>query len=805
MTRPGALSAKTLLKQCDPSQFKFKSTAELRELPATMGQEQAMDSIRFGLGINQKGYNLFIVGQSGAGKHSLIRRHLEQQAKTMTKPNDCCYVYNFDEPRKPKILCLPPGGAVKFCKTMVHFLREIKIAIPTAFESEEYHAQKQQYKEQLKQFREEPYRELQKEAESRSAALMRTPSGFAFAPIKDGEVVKPEAFAILSSDEQKVIEENMTVLQQRLDQMTRQIKKWEREARDNIEALDRTVALSAVEHLIEELKTEYRQLSAIVDYLEQVQQDIIDHVDEFRKHEDGSVDQTVVAATAAKFRRYHVNVLVDHKNTIGAPVVYEDLPTYQSLLGRIENESHMGTMITDFSLIKAGALAKANGGYLILDALDLFKNHHAWDGLKRALKSSQIKIEPLDRIFNMVSMVSLQPDVIPLNIKVVLLGTYSIYYQLFNYDQSFAELFKIMVSCEYRVPCDHESLQLFAHWMAGLIRNENLRHLDREALARIVEHSARMAGNQKKLSIHIGDMSALLRESDFWAEKAGHELILADDIEMAITSRRKRSGHLMRHIHEEIHEGTVLIDLGGKKIGQINGLTVITTGNFSFGQPARITATTRMGNGDVVDIEREVQLGGEIHSKGVLILSAFLSSRYSRDKHFAVSASLVFEQSYGTIDGDSASLAELCALLSSLSEVPIKQALAVTGSINQHGEIQAIGGINEKIEGFFDICQAQNLTGKQGVIMPVANIKHLMLKPEVVQAAKQGKFHIYPIKSVNYALELLTGKKAGKRNKHGNYPHGSINHRVIKRLEAWHEKQKNPSDDDKGEDHNTLL
>jgi predicted ATP-dependent protease len=538
--------------------------------------------------------------------------------------------------------------------------------------------------------------------------------------------------------------------------------------------LNREITLFAVGHRMAELRGAYTDQPDVLAYLDAFEHDVIDNVEDFRRGEDGgSGEGASLGSQRPSLRRYQVNVLVDHSDADGAPVVYEDNPSYQNLVGRVEHLSQLGTLITDFTLIKPGALHHANGGYLLLDAHKVLLQPYAWEGLKRALFSRQIRIESLAQLFSLVSTVSLEPDPIPLRLKVVLVGERLLYYLLCHYDPDFPKLFKVAADFNERIERNDESNQLYARLLGTLAREHQLKPLDRSAVARVIDHSARLAGDAERLSVHIGGIADLLQEADYCAA----------DVQQAIDGQIRRVDRMRERLYEEIQRGTILVDTDGERIGQVNGLSVIDLGNFAFGQPSRITATARLGEGDLVDIEREVELGGAIHSKGVLILSNFLASRYAPNRPLSLSASVVFEQSYGMVEGDSASLAELCALLSALAQLPIRQSLAVTGSVNQHGQVQPIGGVNEKIEGFFDVCRARGLTGQQGVLIPAANAKHLMLRDDVVEAANAGQFHVYPVDTVDQALELLTGVPAGAPDAQGAYPEGSANQRVDARLE----------------------
>nr|HID14986.1 ATP-binding protein [Anaerolineae bacterium] len=794
MTTAQPLKAEQLRQICDPSQFDFETTAELEDLNEIVGQERAVEAIQFGIGIQREGYNLFALGPSGTGKRTTTRQFLDQRAAAEPTPSDWCYVNNFEQPHKPRALRLPPGQGVVLRKDMEQLVEELRSAIPAAFESEDYRTRKQEVEEEFKERQEKVFGEIQKQAQERGIALIRTPVGLAFAPLREGEVISPDEFQKLPEEERKRVEADISKLQEQLQTTIYQVRQWEREAREKVRELDRQVAMFAVGHLIDELREKYAELPDVVDYLNAVQQDVIENVDEFRKPEEAPQVMGIPLPRSLigppLFRRYQVNVLVDHSESKGAPVIYEDHPTYNNLIGRIEHIAQMGALVTDFNLIKPGALHRANSGYLILDARQLLLQPYAWDGLKRALRSREVRIEPLGQALSLVSTVSLEPQPIPLDVKVVLIGERLLYYLLYQLDPDFGELFKVEADFNEEMARTPENNLLYARLIGTMARREGLLPFDRGAVARVIEHSARMAGDAEKLSVHLLSIADLLREADHWASVAGNGVVTADDVQRAIDAQIRRADRLRERVQEEIRRGTILIDTTGERVGQVNGISVVALGNFAFGRPNRITARVRLGRGKVVDIEREVELGGPIHSKGVLILSGFLGARYAAERPLSLSASLVFEQSYGGGEGDSASLAELCALLSALAEVPIKQSLAVTGSVNQHGEVQAIGGVNEKIEGFFDVCKARGLTGEQGVIIPAANVQHLMLRQDVVEAVEARQFHIYPVQTVDQGIELLTGIRAGEQDEEGNFPEGSINQLVEARLIELAEKQR---------------
>ena len=794
MTTIEPLPARQLRRMCDPSQFDFETTAELEDLGEIVGQDRAVEAILFGIGIQREGYNLFALGPSGTGKRTTIIQFLDRKAAAEPIPSDWCYVNNFEHPHRPRALQLPPGQGVVLRKDMERLVEELRTAIPAVFESEDYRTRRQEVEEELKERQEKVFGEIQQQAQERDIALIRTPVGLAFAPMKKGEVISPDEFQKLSKEKRKRFEGDISKLQEQLQETIYQVRQWERESREKVKDLDRQVAMSVVEHPVDELREKYAELPDVVSYLDAVQQDVVEKVDEFRKAEEApqAMGMPLPPSLAGPplFRRYRVNVLVDHSGSEGAPVVFEEHPTYNNLIGRVEHIAQMGALVTDFNLIKPGALHRTNGGYLILDARQLLLQPYAWDGLKRALRAREVRIESMAQALSLVSTVSLEPQPIPLDVKVILIGERLLYYLLYQYDPDFSELFKVEADFNEQMERSAENDRLYARLLATLARKNELRPFDKGAVARVIEHSARVAGNAEKISVHLLGIADLLREADYWAGVAGNGVVTVADVQRAIDAQIHRADRLRERVQEQIQRGTILIDTTGERVGQVNGLSVIGLGDFAFGQPNRITARVRIGKGKVVDIEREVELGGPIHSKGVLILSSFLGARYAAEYPLSLSASLVFEQSYSGVEGDSASMAELCALLSALAEVPVKQSLAMTGSVNQHGEAQPIGSVNEKIEGFFDVCRARGLTGEQGVVIPAPNVQHLMLRQDVVEAVEAGQFHVYSMQTVDQAIELLTGVPAGERDEEGNFSEGSINQLVEARLIELSAKQR---------------
>ncbi|MCP5277022.1 MAG: AAA family ATPase [Thiobacillus sp.] len=783
MSNLKALEASQLYRRCDPAQFSFETTAELPTGTEIIGQARAVEAVEFGIDIPHEGFNLFVLGDPGTGRHSVVRRLLEAKAGAGQVPSDWCYVYNFAEGNKPRLLRVPAGRGGQFKRDMQDFVAELSKAISAAFDSDEYRARIDAINEAFKAREEGALQALGQEAVEQGIALLRTPHGFAFAPVKGEEAIDPEAFEKLPEAEKDRIGKLMDAYSERLKQLMAQLPRWRRETQAQIKEASREAMGYAVGHLIEELKSRYRDLAQVTAFLDEVQRNVIETGEQLREQprSEGDFSNIVISGTLST-ARYQVNLLVDNANTPAAPVVFEDNPIYPNLVGRVDHISQMGTLVTNFTLIKPGALHRANGGYLVLDALKVLTQPHAWVGLKRALRAGQVHIESLGQVYGLVSTLSLEPEPMPLAVKVVLIGERHIYYLLKALDPEFDKYFKVAADFEDDVTRDGDSTRTYAEFVATLAKGAGLRAFHREAVARLVEHAARLAGAQDKLTVSRRQMVDLLKESDYWAAKAGRETVTRADIETAIAAQIRRVDRLRSRLQAEILRDTLLIAVTGAHIGQVNGLAVIHLDDFAFAHPVRITATARLGEGEVVDIERESELGGALHSKGVMILAAFLGSRYARTVPLSLAASLVFEQTYGPVEGDSASLAELCALLSNLAGAPIKQTLAITGSVNQFGDVQAIGGVNEKIEGFFDICQARGLTGDQGVLIPAANVRHLMLRQDVVDACAQGRFHIHAVRNVDEAIELLTGLPAGEADENGLVPEGSINYLVATQL-----------------------
>ena len=777
------LPPQALYRRC--TGLPFESTAELADVDGPLGQERAMEALKFGTGLPSPGYHIFALGPAGVGKRTLTTRTLERAAATQPPADDWCYLNNFSDPQKPRALRLPAGRGAPFKRDMEQLIEDLRASIPAGFESDEYRMRLQVLEKQLAEERDKAMGAVQARAAERNVTVVRTPMGFAVAPVCAGEVLDPEKFRQLPEEDQQRIQKDIGATQEELQAALRGMPQLERNHRDRVKELNREMALYAVGHLVDELRQRHADAPGILSHLEAVQADVIENVRDFlgsAETEDAAGQIRKLFSESPALRRYGVNLMVDNAGARGRPVVREDLPSYGNLAGRMEHHSHFGMLITDFTLIRPGALHRANGGYLVLDARRLLSQPLAWEYLKAALEARQIRIDPPERLHGLSATASLEPGPIPLEVKVVLLGDRYLYHLLAAYDPEFQSHFKVAADFEDAMPRDGNELQ-YAKLVATLARADGLRPFSGAAVACAIERASRLAEDSAKLTTQIQAVEDLLREADACAASAGRQRVEREDVQGAIDGQIRRQGRTRERLLEQITRGTRLIDTQGEKVGQVNGLSVVQLGQFAFGTPSRITARVRLGKGEVVDIEREVDLGGPIHSKGVLILSSLLASRYASDRPFSLSASLVFEQSYGGVDGDSASSAELYALLSALSGLPIRQSIAVTGSVNQLGQVQAIGGVNEKIEGFFDVCRARGLSGDQGVLIPAANAKDLMLREDVVEACASAKFHVWTADDVDQGFELLTGVAAGARGADGAFPDGSANARVAARLE----------------------
>jgi lon-related putative ATP-dependent protease len=764
----------------------FTTTADLAPIDGLVGQQRALNALELGTRIRKPGFNLFVIGSSGARMQQAVEAVLRAAPAPEARPDDWVYVNNFKEPHKPAAIRLPGGRAVVFRDAMRHLIDDLRTALPAVFESEEYQSRHGAIDQAFQAKQSEAFSELREKASTKNIVILRTPMGFALAPAQDGQVVPPEEFGKWPEEKRRETQEIIQALEKDLEHIVHQIPQWEKSRRDEIRKLNREMAMFAVKQSIDEAKAKLSDVPSVSEHLDVVRDDLIENVAMFVIKAEGEEEALARHRAGMMFERYEVNALVAHgEQEKSVPIIQELHPTLSNLIGSIEYISQHGVLVTNFQFIKAGAIHRANGGFLLLDVRHLLSEPFSWSALKRALRKREIRIEDVGRFIGLTTTVSLEPDPIPLDVKVVLFGDRLLYYLLAAFDPDVGEHFKVLADFEDDVDRSASSEALHARLIASLVKRNNLREINREGVALVLEHAARIADHAGKLTLLIDQIKDVVTEADYWAEKAKHEVTTRADVQRALDERTQRASRLRDRARESILQDIALIDTAGAHVGQINGLSVLELGGFRFGRPTRITCRVRPGSGKVVDIEREVELGGPIHSKGVLILSGLLAGRYALNTPISLFASLVFEQSYGGVEGDSASSAELYALLSALSELPLRQDLAVTGSVNQHGEVQAIGGVNEKIEGFFDICVARGATGTQGVIIPKSNVQHLMLRQDVIDACKAGKFSIFAVGSIDEGIELLTGRIAGERGADGTYPADSVNRLVEDRLLAF--------------------
>jgi len=800
-----ALPAAQLVTRCDPAAFGFDTTADLPDGDTPFGQTRAVDALHLALAVRGPGYHLFVAGEPAMDHHGFVRRLLQRHAATQPAPPDWCYLYNFTDANRPRVLSLPPGQGHRLRQAMQRFVAELSKAVSSALESDVYRSRLDAIQKEAKEREEGALQALGESAVAQGVALIRTPQGFAFAPMDKGKPLPAERFEQLGTQERERLAGVIGTLSGRLKQVLHELPRQRREMQQRIREATRDAMAMAAGHLVDELKAEFDQHPQVKEFLDDVRRDIIESGEQLREQAGTEEEEDGALAGSLALHRYQVNLLVGEASgqaptggeageeasgtqteptapPCGAPVLLDDHPTYANLVGRIDHVAHMGTLLTNFTLIRAGSLHRANGGVLMLDAAKVLSEPLSWAGLKRALKSARVVIESMPQALGWVNTLPLEPEPVPLNLKIVLFGDRQLHHLLQALDPEFDDLFKVVADFEEEVPRQAESCEALARWLGFTAREQGLRPLTRDAVACLVDHAARLAEDGARLSTHTRALGDLLHEADAQAAHEGRGVIDRVDVCAAQAARVRRADRVRDSVHDELLRGTLLVSTEGEHIGQVNGLVVAQWGEFRFAYPMRITATTRLGDGELVDIERESTLGGPLHAKGVMILAAFLGARYAQELPLSLAASLVFEQSYGPVEGDSASLAELCALLSALALVPVQQGLAVTGSINQFGRVQAIGGVNEKIEGFFDLCRQRGLDGHQGVLIPRANVQHLMLRDDVVQAVAQGRFHVHAVDDVDQAIELLTGVPAGAPNAKGEVPPGTVNHLVASRL-----------------------
>lgn len=780
------LSSVAVRRVCDPNAFAFDTTATLPILNEVLGQPRAVAALELGAGIASHGFNLFALGAPGSGKTTLILEFLQRRAAAQPVPPDLVYVHNFEDARCPRKLSLPPGRGAGLKQDMESLLHELQTAIPRAFDSAEYSEQRDRLREALEAQRSAVLAQMETHVKRYGFQLLKTPGGLLLAPVVDGRLITEQEQGSLSAEQIEKLAEIRERLDKVIEDGVRKARELEHSTQTALRELDRQTARFAIGHLLDDLRVRYADAPAVCAYLDAVQSDVIAHADDFRPGAEAGPPSMAAmlmqAPTELPFTRYRVNVLVDNRALTGAPVVLETNPTYHNLVGRIEHRTVWNAVVTDFTYLKPGALHRANGGYLIIPARECLMNPFAWEGLKRALKDRVARIEELGVQLSPISTVTLEPEPVPLEVKVVLIGHPALYQLLLNYDEDFRKLFKVRADFAIDMARTPEAEQAYALFVSTITHQDAALPFERSAVARVVDYGSRAVGDQTRLSTRFGDIADVVREAGHVATRQGRAAVTAADVAAAELARRFRGSLSEERLQDAVAQGTLLIDTQGRSIATINGLAVYTVGEDAFGHPARITASVGPGQRGVISIEREVELSGPIHGKGVLILSGYLVHQYGREAPLGLNASLVFEQSYGTIEGDSASLAELFALISALAETPLRQDVAVTGSVNQHGRVQAVGGVTEKVEGFFDVCRRQGLTGRQGVLIPAANRTHLMLRDDLVAEVAAGRFHVWMVDDVAAGFELLAGRRLGERDARGRFPADLINAAIAARL-----------------------
>ncbi len=779
---------KKLRRECNPNVFKFKTTAQVRPLEGTIGQDRAVNAMDFGLSIEAEGYNLYVAGPPGTGRSTELRAQLERVAAQRPAPCDWCYVFNFKEPARPRALSLPSGMGHRLNHDVDDLVAAVRREVPKAFDSDEYAQRRDQIGRDVQQQRELLFEALQKEAAARDLQVNATPMGMSTVPLIEGKPIIKEQYDLLTDEHRRQIQERTAELDSIIAQMAPQLRRLDRAAGQLVAELDRQLMKLIASPLLDELKREYREEPAVVDFIDALGADMVERIDDFRGGDEGqqpSLFPGMAAMTReAAFDRYRVNVIVTHDGATTAPVVFEESPSYYHLFGRIDYRSTLGAMVTDHTMIKPGALHRANGGFLVVDALDALSQPLVWETLKRTLRTRQVRVENMSEQLSIIPTATLSPEPIPLDVKLAMIGTNRLFQVLQMSDDDFQKLFKTKADFTTDAERINGHEELYARFIAKQVQEKGMRPFDRTGVARVIEYGSRLVSDQNKLSLRMMDIVDLLVEADYWACNAEGPAVTAEYVDKAVEEKIYRSSLLEERVQELISDGTIKVDVAGATVGTVNGLSVYDLGDYSFGRPSRITARVSLGRGQVINLEREIQKSGPSHSKGFLILNGYLNGKFAHRQPLSFSASLTFEQVYDEVDGDSASAAELYALLSAITDAPLRQDLAVTGSVNQLGEIQAIGGVNEKIEGFYAVCKARGLTGDQGVIIPKDNVHNLMLKPEVVQAVQDGRFHVYAVASIEQGIELLTGMPAGKLRKNDTYPESTFFRKVTDCLEA---------------------
>ncbi len=783
MIRP--LSPGELRNSYDSTLVECKSTAELKPLDGIIGQDRALKALTFGLNIKENGFNIYVSGVHGTGRRAAVQKFLDEISRTRPKGNDWIYVNNFQNPYEPNAIRLPPGMGVEFRDDMAAFIAEAKRVIPKIFESEDYVNRRDVALQSLENEKARLFAQIDASAREKNFVIQSGPQGLLTIPLKDGTPMEQETFLALPEVEQREYQERREKLTVEMRNTFRKLRELDQKGMETVEQLNRDVALGAMGHRVASLKDKYAHVAEVNAFIDAVQVDMVGNLPQFMEEiqqpQQPTQNQNPLIKELA-FRKYEVNVIVDNSGRSGAPVVFEQNPTYTNLFGKVEKEFQYGVVTTDFSMIRPGSMHKANGGFLVLPVEDLFKNAFVWDGLKAALKTGEISIEEPAERMGYITTKSIKPESVPLDLKVVLIGTPIINQILYTQDPDFSELFKVKADFDSAMERNQDNVRKYSAFVCNICEKYHLKHLDRSAMAKIIEYGSRLADDTMKLTTRFSLISDVLREASYYATLEEEGMVEARHIMKAIDERTYRSSLVQEKIQEYITRGIFLIDTEGEKVGQVNGLSVMSLGDIEFGRPSRVTASIGIGKEGIMDIEREASMGGPSHTKGVLILSGYLAHKFAQDKPLSLNARLVFEQSYEGVDGDSASSTELYAILSALSGIPLKQDIAVTGSVNQRGEIQAIGGVNQKLEGFFEVCKAKGLSGNQGAMIPASNVQNLMLKEEIVEAAKVGKFTIYPVTTIDEGIEVLTGMNAGKRQPDGTFEEGTVNYLVDKRL-----------------------
>ncbi|MFW6273509.1 MAG: Lon protease family protein [Halanaerobium sp.] len=748
----------------------FETTEELSAIDEEIiGQNRAADSLDFGMRVNKSGYNIFMAGESGTGKSTYAENMTEEKSAEMEQPKDILYVFNFSEPEEPRVMRVPAGIGSDLKKDMDIIIEELQEEIPRAFEGEEYEKERKEIMNQYQPKSNQVMQEFETSARERGFILQNTSQGLVPVPIdEDGEPISREDFQEMDEEKKEKIRSESQEIQNEISQVMREIRSIKEKAQEELEALEKKIGISVVQPIICHLQDKYEDCEKIVDYLEEVQEDIVDNLDHFRSDNDKKQNPLMAMQQQNEgnfFVRYQINLFVNNSKTEGAPVIYEKNPTYYNLFGKIEGKSQFGTITTNFTMIKSGSLHKADGGFLIVQAKDLLTNPYCWDTLKRALINQEITIENIGKQYRSVPIITLKPEELELDVKVIMIGSPYIYYLLYNFDEEFSELFKIKADFDTEMERNEDNIAKFADFISSVINRDELKEFSAGAVAAMIDFSSRLTGDREKLSTKFNEIIEILYESDVWAESFDEDVVSASSVIKAIEEKERRSNLLEEKIQEQIDRDHLLLDVSGKEIGQINGLSVYQAGNYTFGRPARITARSYLGKEGVINIEREAKMSGRIHSKGIMILTGYLGGKYAQDTPLSLTASIAFEQSYGGVDGDSATCAEVVALLSSLSEIPVRQDIAITGSMNQKGVVQPIGGVNEKIEGFFKVCEAKGLTGDQGVIIPKRNLDNLMLDQDVLDAVEEGNFNLYSIEDIDQGLEIMLDSDAEEIHK----------------------------------------